>query len=60
MVKYIKIKRPRGGVKRRDGTGRSCMNCRKSATTTAVRKDGKMVMDIWLCDDHAKYAKSLG
>ena len=34
--------------------GRLCMHCGRQATTTAVRKDGKFVMDVRYCDEHAE------
>ena len=57
MTKYIKWRKPRGGVKREDGTGRLCMHCGKDAVHAAVHADGKFTMDVWYCNDHAATAK---
>ena len=50
--KYVKWRKPRGGVKRESGEGRSCMLCGKAATHTAVKRNGKFVMDVWFCTWH--------
>ena len=56
MTKYIKWRKPRGGVKHETGPDagkrRNCMHCGKPAVHTAVRKQDKFTMSVWFCDDH--------
>ena len=57
--RYIKFRRPRGGVPNKDGGRKNCMHCKVPATTTATKVNTGLRMDVWFCDDHAKYAKKL-
>jgi len=63
MTRYIKWRKPRGGVKHAEGPkagqGRNCMHCGKSAVHTAVRKSGPFTMDVHYCDDCKDIAKDL-
>ena len=61
MVKrYVKFKAHKRGIPNTDGGTRTCMHCGKKATMSAVKKKDHLVMDVWFCDTHGKYAKSLG
>ena len=57
-MKYIKWRKPRGGVKHEDGIGRLCMHCSKGAVHTAVLVNGKYKMDVWFCNDHKDTLKA--
>jgi hypothetical protein len=46
MSRFVNIKRYR------TAQGHSCMHCKRSATTTAIRVD-KMRVRVWYCDIHA-------
>ena len=59
MARYVKFKQRKRGVLKPDGTSRTCMHCGRKATWTAVKQGGGLVMDVWYCNDHAEYAKSL-
>ena len=63
MVKYVKWRKPRGGVKHESGPNagiqRNCMHCGKSAVHAAVRKQGKFTMNVWFCDDHEQAAREV-
>ena len=58
---YIKFRTRKRGVPKMDGSMRSCMNCTKKATVTAVSKstESSITMDVWFCDSHADYAREL-
>ena len=58
-MKYIGFKVRKRGIPNMDGGVRTCMHCNKQATTSAVKKNGHLTMDVWFCDDHAKQAKGL-
>jgi hypothetical protein len=59
MTKYVKWRKPRGGVKREDGSGRLCLHCKKDAIHAATRRSGRFSMDVWFCDDHKKTIKEV-
>jgi hypothetical protein len=56
MIKYIKWRKPRGGVKHEAGPDagkqRNCMHCGKSAVHAAVLVTDNHRMDVWCCGDH--------
>jgi hypothetical protein len=60
VTRYVKWRKPRGGVKHEDGTGRLCMHCGKDAVHAATLVTGKFKMSVWFCDDHATTLKGGG
>ena len=58
-MRYVKFKAHKKGIPNLDGGAKTCMHCGKQATTSAVKKNGHLTMDVWFCDDHAAYAKEL-
>jgi hypothetical protein len=58
-MKYTKWHKPRGGVKKEDGTGRLCMNCRKAAVHTATLVSNRHTMGVWLCEEHKTQAENM-
>lgn len=59
-MRYIRFKTHKRGIPNNDGGVRLCMHCGKKATTSAVKKNGHLVMDVWFCDEHTKVAKGIG
>jgi len=59
-MRYVKWRKPRGGVLRENGDRRRCMHCTHAAVHAAVRRDGKFSMAVWYCDEHAKYVRKSG
>ena len=59
MSSYAKWRKPRGGVKREDGTQRLCMHCGKDAVHAAIHLNDKFVLDVWFCDEHADRARGI-
>ena len=59
VMKYIKYKAHKRGIPNGYGGVRSCMHCNKQATTSAVKKNGHLTMDVWFCDEHTKVAKDI-
>ncbi len=58
-MRYVRFKTHKRGIPNQDGGARSCMHCGKQATTSAVKKNDHLVMDVWFCDEHGKYARNL-
>jgi len=61
VTSYIRFKTHKRGVPKEDGAMRTCMNCNKKATVTAVSKstESPITMNVWLCERHAEYARKL-
>ena len=59
MTKYVKWRKPRGGVTKEDGEGRLCMHCGRQAIHEATRRQGKFTMSVWFCDNHMKAIKEV-
>ena len=57
--RYVNFKTYTRGVKGDNGKNRNCMNCHRTATTTAQFKLDHLTMDVRLCDEHAVQAKSV-
>jgi hypothetical protein len=53
-TRFIKVKAYQRPVTNSRGVKLTCLHCRKGATITATRRQGKFRMPVRYCPDHAQ------